>query len=409
MQINKQYFISGNRLVTYIGEEDHIDFITGEPKVNAKFELVNEPGEFIHIQKELVADRVLTLDEFDGKNKHYSYPSIGQPRQLIREVIERQQYEGRDEKGKAIYNKAKPLDELIIQGTVKLDGANCSVVLTKDGDLYAQSRTILLNRVDDVYGFNTFFEEHREYFKQRLSADLDDNYAVVVYGEWVGRNNTQTAAMKDVDNIFVIFDLYTIKEDERVSAVDSNKNRTPQPIAKAHIFSSFEKRIYTIDQFQTWRYKITADKFYMINNKLVELTEEVEKECPVAKHFGFTGIGEGIVWTCTCNGKKFRMKVKGAKHSVSNVEVLQRIDPKTIQLRTLIDATVTTPRLKQGLDYLQIGGLELTKTNAGKFMQWVIDDIIKEESEDLDRLGVDRKTLLKEASSKIANWYHTNI
>ena len=30
-------------------------------------------------------------------------------------------------------------------------------------------------------------------------------------------------------------------------------------------------------------------------NKLIEITEEVERQCPVGKYFNQTGIGEGVV------------------------------------------------------------------------------------------------------------------
>ena len=56
----------------------------------------------------------------------------------------------------------------------------------------------------------------------------------------------------------------------------------------------------------------------MAQNKLVEITEEIEKECPVSASLGIKdGVGEGAVWTCFYKGDKFIFKVKVQTPSIS--------------------------------------------------------------------------------------------
>ena len=50
---------------------------------------------------------------------------------------------------------------------------------------------------------------------------------------------------------------------------------------------------------------------------MIEITEAVENECPVGKHFGVSGVGEGVVWTCVSEGWNDSgtwFKVKGEAH-----------------------------------------------------------------------------------------------
>jgi len=49
--------------------------------------------------------------------------------------------------------------------------------------------------------------------------------------------------------------------------------------------SSKENRIYNIEDFKTFNVEVDLNNPKMAQNTFYELTEEVEKECPVGKHF----------------------------------------------------------------------------------------------------------------------------
>jgi hypothetical protein len=134
-------------------------------------------------------------------------------------------------------------------------------------------------------------------------------------------------------------------------------------------------------------------------NKLVAITEQVEAECPVGKNFGVSGVGEGVVWRCTDNPtSELWFKVKGEKHSVTKVKKLVEVD--TVKLGSIVEfveRVVTDARVKQGIDYLSEQGLDLSRKSTGQFLSWFFADIMKEESDVMEKSGL----VKKDVSSRI--------
>ena len=75
------------------------------------------------------------------------------------------------------------------------------------------------------------------------------------------------------------------------------------------------------------RYTIDIDFNHpeLSQNKIVEYTLEVEEECPVAKEFGFSGIGEGIVFSYSDDEHSYTFKSKGIKHQKSKVKTVKKL------------------------------------------------------------------------------------
>lgn len=407
LEIGKQYILAGNRVLTHTAIVDVQHYLTGELLPNAEFVDPAKPDIKVQIELSKVKDRVLELSDFDLSRKHYSFPSIGQPSQFFRELRERQSYVGKDENGKAIYDPTKESEPVRITGTVKTDGSNCSVVLTADGDLYCQSREHLINRVTDVYGFNQFFERNRFFFKERLSRYLSDNHAVVLYGEWVGRNNSKKSAMKNVDNVFIVFAIRVIEKDEKLEGIDPNTNRKFLPYRNQHIFHQPNRSIYAVNQFKIWTWIVRPDELHKVNDYLVSVTREVEERCPVADAFGVQGIGEGVVWTAWCGDKLIHMKVKGDKHSNTKVKVLKENDESVKKVHQFIEYAVTENRMEQGLEKVNLAGYETTPANLPHFLTWVITDVLKEESDQLEKMGLKEKDFTKAAPAVIRRWWLT--
>ena len=137
----------------------------------------------------------------------------------------------------------------------------------------------------------------------------------------------------------------------------------------------------------------------MSQNQLVDITNAVEQECPVGKYFGVSGCGEGVVWTCHDNGKNYRFKVKGEKHSVSKVTKLAEVDAETIEsINKFLDYAVTDNRMEQGIKEVN-ATLDMRKTPD--VIKWVITDVIKEESDVIAKSGLDTKELNKRMASRI--------
>lgn len=167
--------------------------------------------------------------------------------------------------------------------------------------------------------------------------------------------------------------------------------------------------------------KFDAISLEKVAKELSNLTVEVEKEDPFAKHFGFSGVGEGIVWKVVYEedyGDQFdlrkmgdlRFKVKGEKHAVSKVKTLAPIDfEKVAKLTEAVDKYVTENRLNQGIDYLNEMHKEFIVENTGFFIQWVQKDILKEEQEEILISGFEWKKLSGLIAKKSAEWFKQKI
>ena len=112
--------------------------------------------------------------------------------------------------------------------------------------------------------------------------------------------------------------------------------------------------------------------------------DKIEAECPVAKRQGVSGIGEGLVLTSTYKGDRLIFKVKGDKHSVTKDKL--KVDPEKVKMcQNFADYTVTKNRVEQAVFEL---GIDPSKKDTGKVVQWVCNDIKEEESHQLHDLNL---------------------
>jgi hypothetical protein len=143
---------------------------------------------------------------------------------------------------------------------------------------------------------------------------------------------------------------------------------------------------------------------------MIEITEAVEKECPVGKHFGVSAIGEGVVWTCVSpgwNDSGTWFKVKGEKHANSKVRTLAAVDVEAVEnMRSFVDSVVTEARLEQALDNLvreQLLPFEMK--SMGDFIRWVYNDVMKEEIDTIVANQIDTKKLGSAVANVARPWF----
>ena len=287
------------------------------------------------------------------------YKSINQFRQVIREVRSDHDYQGKDENGTPIYSHNSPYPTLSFTGSIKLHGTNGGIVLYKNGDLKFQSRERELSIQSDNAGFFTYMSGVD---LSSLFIGIEFDEYIAIYGEWCGGNIQKGVALNGMDKMFVIFDVV-------VDGVYMN-----------HFGLDIkDKNIYCIDNFKTFEIDIDFNNPELSQNKLIEWTLQVEEECPFAKNFGVSGIGEGIVFYQKENrGLKF--KSKGEKHSSSKVKVLNSVSEEEIKgYKDFVDYACTENRLKQGLENVK----SLDSKYISDFIKWVANDIIKEEKDTL--------------------------
>jgi hypothetical protein len=315
-----------------------------------------------------------------------AYPSIEQFRNVIRAVRVHHDYQGKDEQEQPIYAHTSPYPKLIFTGTVKLHGTNASVVQYKDGHREFQSRERVLSLTQDNAQFMLKMMNKQLDF---LFEGIEYEEYIAVYGEWCGGSIQKGVAINGLPLMFVIFGC---KVDGQWIPYRDRCDNT--------------QGIYNIHQFPTYEIEIDFEQPEFAQNKLVELTEEIERECPVGKYFGNSGIGEGLVWSCQTEHHHYQFKTKGEKHSVSKVTTIASVDTAMVaSIQELVEKAVTENRLLQGIEKLKEMGKELDVKSTGDFLRWVVNDVIKEEQDTIIANEIDPKKLNPAVSNKARLWF----
>lgn len=301
------------------------------------------------------------------------FPKIGQFRDVVREVRLRASYVGKDDAGNPIYEEPASYPVLTFVGSVKLHGTNAGISM-QNGELVAQSRNNILTLDKDNFDFAFWVKQHEEELKPYF------NEGMTIFGEWAGPGIQSGVAISEIpERTWFTF------------AIDDE----PEGIYIPGL-------VYSIYDFATWEFKIDFNYPRTIEQELTKITEEVEAECPVAKHFGISGIGEGVVWSC--GGLRF--KVKGEKHSVSKVKKLVSADPEELNsIKDFVDYAVTPSRVKQAIQ--EVNAIDRTAT--GEVIRWVANDIIAEESDVLAKNNLPWKKVAGQVANKTKSIFFTLI
>jgi hypothetical protein len=314
--------------------------------------------------------------------EHIAFPEIQQFRNTIKLVRER-----------AFDLNILP-PTLTFVGTVKLHGTNASVVFPAVGGYYCQSRSQIITPENDNAGFARWVSENIDKFARFLSA------GVVVYGEWCGQGIQKGVAISQVPKNFIVFAVQGIE-----TGIYMNHYR---------IRACTEFLQYSIYDYPYWELDIDFNRPEDIQNKLVELTNAVEAECPVAKAFGVSGVGEGIVWW-PMNNPNFNVhglafKVKGEKHSETKVKTLAAVDvEKLATIRELVDSVLTEHRLEKRIDALKEQGLEVDIKNTGAFLKLVGTDVYKEEKDTIEASGIPVGDVMGAVQKKAKQWWMEKV
>lgn len=317
------------------------------------------------------------------------FPSIEQYRNVIRKVKSNHDYKGKDEEGKAIYQHTENYPTLKFKGTVKLHGTNAGIVNYGDR-IEFQSRERVLSLEDDNAGFmNAMVNKDLDFLFNRFTP----RDHIAIYGEWCGGNIQKGVAINGLEKMFVIFAIMI--DDEWINIPEDLHNN--------------EIGIYNILQFPTYEIDIDFNNPELSQNKLIEMTIAIEESCPVGKFFNKEGIGEGIVFTCVSN-TELRFKSKGEKHSSSKVKVLNSIDTELMEsINEFVESVVSENRLEQGISYFNENNIDVDSKNTGEYLRWIVNDVLKEEKDTLEKSGLDEKKVKNAITAKARIWFLNRI
>lgn len=332
--------------------------------------------------------------------KHISYPKTVQFRNVVTNVSSMATFAGLDENGDAIYDGTRKKPTLIFKGTVKLHGTNAGVCYNDTDGVYVQSRNNAfgLDKGESHMGF-TFFVKSKEQLFLNIFNAVKDKYeidttthTITVYGEWAGQGVQKTVAISELPKSFYLFGCKISKPsdpDFNAYWVDVSEYTFPET-----------DNMWNIYEFETYEIEVDFDNPGIAQNKFVELVDKVEKECPVAKHFGVSGIGEGIVWISEYKGSRLLFKTKGEKHAgKSKVKTVKPVDEGKLKLVSEIADKVTpTWRLNQMFNEVTRNGEDISRKHIGTYIKMVIKDVL---DEDIDII-VDAGLNIKDISGKIS-------
>lgn len=335
------------------------------------------------------------------------FPSIGQYRNVIRTVKDRAQFVQKTEAGEVIYDLNKKLPVLDFIGTVKLHGTNAAIVKDyRSANITFQSREREITVINDNAGFalqmTSKINQLNKIIDDFVSGHLQHApQKVAVFGEWCGGNIQKGVALNQLDNMFVVFSIKIIYNDDWKEWADLDQLKK---------FSFPEHKIYSIVNFPLYNITIDFNKPEEAQNMLVDFTNNVELECPFAKVFGISGVGEGIVYKCITEGWKssdFWFKVKGEKHQSSKVKTLAPVDVELIDNVNIFCINVCTEsRLMQGYDVLiKQRNLQKEMATVGPFVKWVQEDVIKEELDSIVENKLDVNMVKKTIANICKKWF----
>ena len=345
------------------------------------------------------------IKEKDGKI-FISFPKIGVLRSLISTINHKAHYAGQDENDNAIYDPSKRNPKLTFTGSVKLHGTNAGVSYSRKTGVFAQSRERLIFIDDDNHKFAMFVERNKEAFEKLFEPfhkyiENDDTF-ITIFGEWAGKGIQSGVAISQLDKFFAIFDVKISLSLENRFFLDPDEWKD---------LKNEENRIFNIQDSQSWSIDLDfEDKIELEKSiqKMIDITDEVEKQCPFGHLHGSDGIGEGVVWIHRgIDYGAIRFKVKGEKHSNSKVKKTVSMDPEVLRnIQEFIEYAVTENRLEQGFDIIFTSKeIEIDIKKMGEFLSWISRDVFSEEQDVLVANNLEMKQVGKHISKKARDWF----
>lgn len=324
------------------------------------------------------------------------YGKTKQFRDVIRDIAHTTRFRGIDpDTNEPIYVN-DPLPTLKFRGSVKLHGTNAGISWSADKGLVMMSRNNVVT--SGHFGFpEMIIQEEKAVNNIIVQAaqlcDLQHGETVSIYGEWAGPGVQTGVGISNIERktwfIFAIKVTDVEGNGRWIEEVDQITSKTP--------------RIRNIHEFLTFSMDIDLNNPGLVQNDLINYTNDVEELCPVAGALKAIGIGEGVVWEAWYKGHRFNFKVKGEKHSSSKVKKLAPVDPeKAKSVSDFVDYAITPNRVKQAMFEVaaaeNIPESELSRKHTGSIIKWIANDVITEEAETMKNSMIEWKDVGKRAS-----------
>ncbi|UJR19592.1 hypothetical protein I4U23_022726 [Adineta vaga] len=282
-----------------------------------------------------------------------AYPDTNQFHDVI-ESIRKYPYRYKIEQGK-IYPKLKFI------GTVKLHGTNTAIVYQKDVEYHCQSRHLIISPEMDNLGFARFMYLLSEKFLQEC--------------------------------ILVNCSLLRRHDDRGNTIIRIGDSKPPVWIDPKHwsTLQWHEQSIYNIFNFPTYEVDIDFNQLELAQKQLGEITNTVEQECPVGMYFNQKGYMEKVLFGL--NGGSLAPIATEIFHSIHE----------------FIEYACTENRMNQSMDYLREIQLEIEMDNIDTFLEWLIGDIKKEETNTIKNSDLNLREVISAITKKATAWFEQQL
>ncbi|KAK0120142.1 hypothetical protein ONS95_011549 [Cadophora gregata] len=308
-------------------------------------------------------------------------------------------------------------------GTVKLHGQHADVVINPNNTIRLQSRNKpALDEKHDIMGFaKTMFglEKNLLRLKQRIEGrwmelnrnkKLSETHPLIIAGEWVGPGIQKNVALDGLPRKYFVITSISLNNfwlDDQLYADIEDEDAGIVHIARGGFFLE----------------ELDVTDLATCQQRMMAVALEVEKTCPFSKTFGIIGRGEGVVWKAAQPlGMDPRMwvKTKGPDFVVTRTADLPKPiakaditvlgDDMIERTRQFAYATTTEPRLQQVWQVMKLEyAMPMDKSSKKRFMQYVSDDILREEKQRIKACKVDEQYLTKCIRWMAEIWYDQRL
>jgi len=137
-------------------------------------------------------------------------PSIGQFRQIIRNVKNTAEFSHIDENDEPVFKTICEYPIIECTGTVKIHGTNASIRYDLKNEIVCQSKKNIITPNKDNAGFANFIHLNFDKFNI-LMKDLHCEFCtketqeITLFGEWAGKAIQNGVAISEIDKSFFIF------------------------------------------------------------------------------------------------------------------------------------------------------------------------------------------------------------
>lgn len=285
--------------------------------------------------------------------------------------------------------------------TEKIHGTNASVCFNEIDGLWVQSRNSIIEVGNDNYGCASFVKERKREFMDivnKLAEKYNINLlreTIVIYFEFTGGNIQQQSACSGMTKRAILFNMFEVFDEKgRVGYF----NNDTSPNESANIYNNLERKIVTID----------FNNIETTYEKLMDIVLKLEENSEIGSKMGVDGnTGEGIIVELYLDGKYYKFKVKGEKHSKTSIKKI-KLQKDDNPLAIAFAEKHTRIRLEQCWSET-IGENVPSNKDIGNFLKWINSDINKEEQNELAKNSLEMKDVSRYIVEISKTWFFEKL